>query len=104
MIRPGVHHVTKQPRVLAECDEDGCDESAYLHDEMTIYTGGYSMRAIGWEVSNARGLMNGGLPARCPTHAEYVEQCPHDVVVLLDRVRVCQRCGRTPDTTEGVAA
>lgn len=104
MIRPGVHHVTKHPRVTADCDEPGCAESLYMQQELGVVSAGESLRAIGWEVGVYEASMPPRIAARCPAHAQTAEQCRHTTIVALDRVGVCQRCGRRPDETKGVAA
>lgn len=102
MIRPGTHHVTKHPRVTADCDEPGCPESMYLHQELGVVSAGESLQALGWQV----GVYGpaGEITARCPAHAQTTVQCRHATIITIDRVGVCQRCGRRPDETKGVAA
>jgi hypothetical protein len=105
MIAPGVHALTKQPRVIAECDVSGCDTSMYLQQELGVVSAGESLRVLGWEVGIYGTPGNlGQVTARCPTHAEVTEKCRHATIVTLDRVAVCQRCGRRPGETRGEAA
>lgn len=98
MIRPGTHALTRQPRVIAECDEPGCDVSMYMQQELGVHSAGETLRAVGWEIywmvttSPAREI-----PVRCPTHAQTAEQCRHATIIVVDRVGYCQRCGRRPN-------
>lgn len=97
MIHNGTHHVTNRPRVIAECDHDGCLESLYMAEEMGTYTAGETMRRLGWDVGNHRPGQDGAIHALCPEHARSTAQCVHSVTIRLDDgVRVCQFCGRTP--------
>lgn len=102
MIRPGTHHVTKHPRVTADCDEPGCDVALYMQQELGVVSAGESLRAIGWEVGVYTGAP-GHVTARCPTHAQTTEQCRHTTIITIDRIGHCQRCGRRPNEA-GAAA
>lgn len=105
MIRNGIHHVTGITAIVVTCDTPDCPEATYLTNELTIYTGGLHMRAVGWDIANSDRLTNGGLPAHCPTHAtQAAPPCPHDYRerVMLDRRETCRHCGQAVRRT-GVA-
>lgn len=104
MIRPGLHAVTKRPRVEVSCDAPGCHEAHYAPEECGQHHAGVLAARVGWEIGP---YMNGQpTPALCPTHATTTETCTHEIKYArtLDGVPTCGWCGRRRDAPVEPAA